>query len=74
MIYIDRKSNVALAVSEFHLRAICALKVHVIRRDKEYALLKAANEAEYAADCNNNKELYAIVRRLAGSKPLPLAS
>ena len=69
---IAGKTDRAIATAEFHLRKICALKSPFIARDKETSLIRVADEAQHAADCNDTKGLFSIVRRLNGVPPRAL--
>lgn len=63
-----------VARTEVHLAKICKLKAPLILRDKEVSLCNAADEAQRAADSNDTKNLFSIVRRLAGSPPRALST
>ncbi|CAK0824310.1 unnamed protein product [Prorocentrum cordatum] len=63
-----------LARAEQALHRACTLKHPFIRRDKQNALLDAADRAQHAADMHDPRELYNIVRRLAGTSSKALAT
>ena len=66
--YLDR--NVAIVQSR--LQRMCRLRRPSILFDKEVSLKQAAQDAQHASATNNTKEVYAIVRRLAGTSLKPL--
>ena len=67
-----QKLDFGLARADASLRRVCRLKSPFVLRDKEASLVRRADDAQHAADRNDSKELYEIVRRLAGSPSKPL--
>ena len=63
-----------MARLEFMLGSLCGFSTPWIIFDKQCCLEKAASDAQHAADRNDSKEIYSIVRRLDGTTTKPLAS
>ena len=63
---ICTKSDLRIAMLDRNLWACCRLRSQYIAQDKVASIENAANEAQQAADANDSKKLFTIVRRLAG--------
>ena len=63
---ICAKSDLQLAKLERNLWVICRLRAQYVAMDKIKSIENSAGEAQAAADANDSKKLFSIVRRLAG--------
>ena len=63
---ICTKSDWKIALLERNLWIACRLRAQYVAQDKVASIENAANDAQSAADANDSKKLFSIVRRLAG--------
>ena len=61
------RSDLRLATIERNLCMVCRLRTQYVALDKVTSIENAAAEAQSAADANDSKKLFSIVRRLAGA-------
>jgi hypothetical protein len=63
---ICAKTDWKIAILERNLKIACRLRSHYVAQDKVASIEGAAADAQSAADANDSKKLFSIVRRLAG--------
>ena len=63
---ICAKTDWRIALLERNIRLACKIRAQYVVCDKVASIENAADEAQAAADANDSKKLFTIVRRLAG--------
>ena len=69
-----KQLDMNIALTQKNLKHICALKTPYVIRDKLASFDRAADEAQNAENARDSKQLFRIVRRLAGTPHKALSS
>ena len=69
-----RRSDRRIAMLEYNLKMACKVKAKYVALDKVASIEAAADEAQMAANANDSKMLFSIVRRLSGTPARALST
>ena len=71
---ISKQLDIRASMLSKALVLLCRLRRPLVRRDKQAALEKKADEAQRAANTGDSKKVYAIARGLAGASAAPIVA
>eukprot|EP00973_Karenia_brevis_P015017 2048966-Karenia_brevis.AAC.1 len=67
-----KKYDMLVALRSYVLYACIKLKTPLLKADRESSLVRAASDAQRAANANDSRRLVQIVKSLEGKKDAPL--